>query len=100
MFVIIKDRVQQQMLRASIDQRLDLLRNGALRSPKGHPIRHFGIAISIGKPRTQTAFSACAVIVNGEIDALRDRESGGVATRLIEKLLNPYDMLGKVRRAR
>lgn len=97
--VVVEGRVQQQVPRAQRHRLRDALAHVRLRAPDGHGAGHVGRAVDVPEPAAQAFLGAGAVVVDGQVEALGDGESGGVAVRLLEGLAHDGRVPAEVRDA-
>ena len=60
--------------------------------------RHLRAAVECAEPFAESLRRASAVLVDREVDALADRERGGIAARLAEELMKQLDLASEFRR--
>ena len=84
---VVKHRVQEQVARPSTHEVGQLLRTFRRTPPDAALGAHVSTAVAYAEPLTQATLSAAAVVINGEIDALRNREGRWITLRLVQEML-------------
>src|SRR5258708_14949883 len=95
---MVETRVQQNLLRARSNQFAQSIGALGTAAIDRYAWRHVGHPVTRAEPFTQASLSALAVIVNGDIHALRDGKGRRISFRFIQEATNPFDMLDELRR--
>src|SRR5438093_13547067 len=85
---LVEHRIENDMLRAGVDDRLNLFRALGHAAPNTHARTEIGIFVSYLEPLANSFLSASFIIVHCQINALTIAEGLRVAFGLIEKTAN------------
>src|SRR5438034_11478037 len=98
MLQLVKDRVQQQVLRASLNELAQLVSALRATSPDGYARGHVGVLVAEAKPLAQATLCAVPVSVNRQVHPLGDRKGRWVTLRFVQHASYKAYLLDEVSR--